>query len=199
MEHNAMPQISSSSRRAALGSIGAFAAILGVSGQLGHAAARQESAVDLSGHPMAGTWLAMANPPLPDDPQIAVPSLFAVDGTVLLMFPLTQRGPDGPVFNSAVVGTWEPDGERRAHFTAVQSLSDAEGAYLGTVTIDGYPEASEDGQTFVDDGSLVMVTIRDSAGAVVQEVPGAGSRPVTGIRMGPGSPGFPTTEATPTP
>lgn len=186
---------SSLSRRTALAGVGAFAAVLGGSGHLVQAAARQDRVVDLSGHPLAGTWLAMANPPLPDDPQVAVPSLFAVDGTVLLMFPLTQRGPDGPVFNSACVGTWEPDGERRGHFTAVQSLSDANGAFLGTVTVDGYPEVSEDGQTFVDDGSLVMVTIRDPAGAIVQEVPGLGGRPVTAIKMGPGAPGFPEAEA----
>lgn len=189
------------SRRATLGGAGALAAVLGVGSQLGRAAAQGEASTDLSGHPMAGTWLAMANPPLPDDPQVPVPALFGVDGTVLLQFPLTQRGPDGPVFNSASVGIWEPDGDRRAHFTVVHALSDATGAFLGTLTIDGYPEASEDGQTFYDDNSLVMVTIRDAAGAVVQEIPGAGSRPVTGIRMGPGSPGFPATtpEATPAP
>lgn len=199
MQRNATQPISAFSRRMALGSAGAFAAFLGAGTHLGRAA-QQEAAVDFSGHPMAGTWLAMANPPLAEDPQIPVPSLLAADGTVLLMFPITQRGPQGPVFNTAAVGTWEPDGERRAHFTAVQSLSDAAGAFLGTVTVDGYPEASEDGLTFVDDGAMVIVTIRDPAGAVVDQIPGTGSRPVTGIRMGPGSPGFPeaASEATPT-
>ena len=51
-------------------------------------------------------------------------------------------------------------------------LSDTNGALLGTVTMDGYPRASEDGQTFIDDGELVMVTIRDPAGAIVQRFPG---------------------------
>ena len=101
-------------------------------------------------------------------------------------------------FNSAYVGTWEPDGERRGHFTAVQLLSDAGGAFLGSVTVDGYPVFSDDGQTLVDDGSKVMVTIRDPEGAVVQEVLPSGApvgRPVTATRMGPGSPGFPTNAA----
>jgi hypothetical protein len=90
------------------------------------------------------------------------------------------------------VGTWEADSDRRGHFTATQLLSDATGAFLGSVTVDGYPEVNEDGQTFVDDGSKVMVTIRDATGAIVQQMPGAGGPPVTGIRMAPGVPGFPT-------
>ena len=179
-------------RRAALGGAGALAATLG----LGHSASPAYAQdADLSGHPLTGTWMAMANPPLPEDPQFAAPSLFAADGTVLLLHPVTQRGPQGPIFTSVAVGTWEPDAERRAHFTAVQSLSDAEGTFLGTVTIDGYPEASADGQTFVDDGSRVMVSIRDASGAIVDQVVPTGQpagRPVTGVRMGVGSPGFPS-------
>jgi hypothetical protein len=152
---------------------------------------------DLADHPLTGTWMAMANPPLPDSPQVAAPSLFSADGSVLLMFPITQAGPDGVQFNSAYVGTWEADGDRRGHFTATQLLSDAEGTFLGSVTVDGYPVVSEDGQTFVDDGSLVQVTIRDPAGAIVAQFPGEGARPVTGIRMGGGSSGFP--EVSPAP
>lgn len=185
------------SRRTALAGLGA--------GGLGLALTARGAAAqtDLANHPLTGTWLAMANPPLPDDPQFAAPSLFAADGSVLLMFPLTQVGPQGVQFNSPYVGTWEPDGERRGHFTAVQLLSDADGAFLGSITVDGYPDVSEDGQTFTDDGSKVMVTIRDPAGAVVQEVLPTGApngRPVTGTRMSPGSPGFPTSAAaTPAP
>jgi hypothetical protein len=199
MKRNPVPSISGLSRRTALGSVGAVAATLGLGGRLGHAAAQEATPADLAGHPMTGTWLAMANPPLPDDPQIAAPSVFGADGSVLLMFPLTQAGPQGAVFNTAGVGTWEVDGERRAHFTAVQVLSDASGAFLGTLTIDGYPEASEDGQTFVDDGSKVMITVRDPAGAVVDQFSGAGARPVTATRMSPGNPGFPAAPAAATP
>jgi hypothetical protein len=183
------------SRRAALGSLGALAAVLGLNSRI-HRAAAQE-ATDLSGHPLAGTWLAMANPPLPDDPQVPVPSLFGADGTVLLAFPPTQVGPQGVALNAPIVGVWAPDSERRGHFTAVQPLSDANGAYLGTVTIDGYPEVSEDGQTFSDDGTRAVITIRDAAGAVVQEISGLFERPVTAIRMGVGVPGFPEVAASP--
>ena len=102
-------------------------------------------------------------------------------------------------FNSAYVGTWEPETDRRAHFTAVQLLSDADGTFLGSVTVDGHPEASEDGQRFVDDNEMVVVTIRDAAGTVLQQVSGAGAPPVTGIRMAPGTPGFPGENAATTP
>jgi hypothetical protein len=190
------------SRRTALGSAGVLAAILGLNSRFDRAAA-QEAPPDLAGHPLTGTWLAMANPAArPDDPQFPAPSLFAADGTVLLVFPATQIGPQGVVFNAPVMGVWEADGERRGHFTAVQLFSDANGASLGSITIDGYPEVSEDGQTFVDDNSKVMITIRDASGAVVDQILPTGApagRPVTAIRMGVGSPGFPEGIAAGTP
>jgi hypothetical protein len=199
MPRETLHSSSSLSRRAALGGVGATAATIGL-GHVDRVTAQEATPSALAGHPMAGMWLAMANPPLPGDPQVPVPSLLAADGTVLLVFPVTQKGPQGVQFNSAYVGTWEPETERRAHFTATQLLSAADGTFLGSVTVDGHPEASADGQRFVDDNALVMVTIRDAAGAVVQQVSGAGAPPVTGIRMAPGAPGFPerTASATPT-
>ena len=188
------PTAAAVSRRAALAGLGAGGLGLALAAHARGASA-QEGPDSLTGHPLAGTWLAMANPPLPDAPQVAAPSYYGADGAVLLVFPLTQAGPQGVQFAAPAMGTWEADGERRGHFTAVQALSDAAGTYLGTVTIDGYPEVSEDGQTFVDDGSKAVVTIRDAAGAVVQEVAGVFARPVTATRMGPGAPGFP--EGTP--
>jgi hypothetical protein len=185
------------SRRTALAGLGAggIGVALAAPGRL--AAAQDAPSADLADHPLTGTWLAMANPPLPEDPPFAAPSLFGADGTVLLVFPPTQVGPQGVTLNAPIMGVWAPDSERRGHFTAVQPLSDANGAYLGTVTIDGYPEVSEDGQTFIDDGSRAVATIRDAAGAIVQQVPAVGDRPVTAIRMGVGTPGFPEVAAAP--
>jgi hypothetical protein len=187
--HSALSAVSGLSRRAVVGSLGLSAA-LGL-GQVHRASAQ---ATDLSSHPLTGTWLAMANPPLPDDPQFPAPSLFAADGTVLLVFPTTQVGAQGPFFNAPVMGVWEADSDRRGHFTAVQLMSAADGTVLGSVTIDGYPEVSEDGQTLIDDGSRVMITIRDAAGAIVDQVMPTGQpsgRPVTAVRMAVGAPGFP--------
>jgi hypothetical protein len=186
-----IPRTDTVSRRTALAGLGAGGLGLALAATVRPAAAQDTTADALAEHPLTGTWLAMANPPLPDAPQFAAPSFYGADGSVLLIFPLTQMGPQGVVFNSAYVGTWQADSERRGHFTAVQVLSDANGTFLGTTTVDGYPEVSEDGQTFIDDGSRVLVTIRDPSGAIVQQFPGAGSRPVMGTRMGGGSPGFP--------
>lgn len=184
-------------RRTAIGGLGIATAL--ALGPTKRASAQEKNLAD---HPMTGSWLAMANPPLPDDPQTPGPAQLNADGTFLGMFPVTQRGPQGVVFNTPYIGVWEADTERRAHFTAVQVLSDAEGHLTGTITVDGYPEASEDGQTFSDDGSRVMVTIRDAAGAIVQQIMPSGEpvgRPVTGIRMTVGKPGFPegSPDATP--
>ena len=166
-------------------------------GRTQRVAAHQETS-SLVDHPLVGDWMAMANQ-APGAPQVPAPSHFGADGSVLLVFPPTQVGMQGVVFVSPSLGTWEADSDRRGHFTATQLLSDASGAFLGSVTVDGYPEVSEDGQTFVDDNSRVMVTIRDATGAVVQQMPGAGAPPVTGIRMTPGAPGFPEGGAAGTP
>jgi hypothetical protein len=93
------------------------------------------------------------------------------------------------VFHSGWVGSWEPTGERSIQFTAVQVLSDANGAYLGTATVHGHPMVSEDGQTFVDADPASTITIRDPAGNVVTVL--SGGAPVTATRIGVASDGFP--------
>lgn len=188
-------------RRRMLGGTAALAGALGLGSSVGRASAQEVGS--LASHPLTGTWLAMANPPQPDDPQFPAPSLFAADGTVLLVFPASQVGPQGPFFNAPVMGVWEPDSERRGHFTAIQLMAAADGTFLGSITIDGYPEVSADGQTLVDDGSRTMITFRDAAGTIVDQILPTGQpagRPVTGVRMGVGNPGFPAaapTAATP--
>jgi hypothetical protein len=191
MQRHAVLSIASLNRRGMLGGAGVLAATLGLAGSASPVHAQDANLAD---HPLTGTWLAMANSLLPEDPQFPAPSLFAADGTVLLVFPASQVGPQGPFFNAPVMGVWEPDSDRRGHFTAVQLMAAADGTFLGSVTIDGYPEVSEDGQTFIDDGSQVMLTIRDATGAIVDQIVPTGQpagRPVTGVRMGVGEPGFP--------
>ncbi|MFN8591060.1 MAG: hypothetical protein U0031_06305 [Thermomicrobiales bacterium] len=198
MSQNSSPRTAHLNRRAAVASAGAAAATMAMF-SIGRAAAQDGP---LAGHPLTGTWLAMANPPLPQDPPFPAPSLFAADGTVLLLFPVTARGPRGAVFQTAYVGVWEADSDRRGHFTATQSLSAADGAFLGTVTVEGFPEVSADGQTFSDDGSRVMVTMRDASGAIVDQIMPTGEpdgRPVTGVRMAVGAPGFPVIASDATP
>lgn len=186
-------------RRTALAGLGIGS--LGLAMTAGnHSAQAQAESVDYSDHPLCGMWLAMANPPLADGPQIPVPSLYAADGTVTLAFPVSQTGAEGVVFYGGGIGVWEPYDESTGHFTVIQTISDIDGTFLSSVTIDGHPHVNDDGGTFMDDGSLVTVTIRDVSGAVVVVVPpGTPGRPVTGIRMGVGTPGFPGDDPDATP
>ncbi len=191
------------SRRATLAGLGAGGLGLGLAlAAPGASTSAQVDASDLAGHPLAGVWQAMVNPPSPDAPQFPAPSVFAPDGSVLLIWPPVQAGQSGVEFVSNYVGAWEAHDERTGHFTAVQVIADANGVVTGSVTVDGHPMVAEDGQTFIDDGSLNTVTIRDAAGAVVLVVPDAAAgRPVTATRMGDGRSGFPNGDpeaATPT-
>jgi hypothetical protein len=145
-------------RRTALTGVGAAAAV-GLSSAVSRAAA-QDGSSDRATHPIVGVWNVMT----PGGPALAV---FFADGANIQGVPATQMGPQGVEFVGPQVGTWEPTGPRSVHFTGVQWHSDANGAFTGSVTIDGYPEVSEDGQTFRDDQSQVMVTIRDAAGTIV--------------------------------
>ena len=149
----------------------------------------QEGAGDLAGHPIVGVWMVTT----PTGPALAV---FSADGTNIQGVPTAQAGPGGVTFTGAQVGTWEPIDERRVHFTGVQLLTDATGAFVGSVTIDGHPQVREDGQRIVDDAPETTITIRDAAHNVVEIItPYPGGPPATGVRMGVGAPGFP--EGTP--
>jgi hypothetical protein len=154
-------------------------------------------------HPLMGMWLAMANPPRQgNDPQFPAPSLFAADGTVILGFVPARIGMDGKIqFVGSPMGVWEPYDEQTGHFTAVQALADMTGKLIGSVTIDGHPKVNADGLSFIDDGSLVTVTIRDATGAIATVVPpSTEGQPVTAIKMRVGIPGFPGEDnATPVP
>jgi hypothetical protein len=188
MPHNTFQAMAGLSRRRAVAGLGALTGALTLGRSQG-VAARQETS-SLADHPMTGTWLAMANQ-APGTPQVPAPSYLGADGSVLLMLPLTQVGRQGAEVSSPYLGTWEADDAQTAHFTAVQLLSDVDGTFRGSVTVDGYPKANADGQTFIDDNARVLVTVRDATGAVVEQVSGAGAPPVTGMRMAPGAPGFP--------
>ena len=135
----------------------------------------------------------------PTGPALAV---FLANGINIQGVPTAQAGPQGVTFTGAQVGTWEPVSELGIHFTGVQLLTDATGAFVGSVTIDGHPVVSEDGQTIVDEAPETTITIRDAAHNVVEVItPYPGGVPATGVRMSVGAPGFPegiSTAGTPT-
>ena len=152
----------------------------------------------IANHPIVGAWLVMN----PSDPLNTRPAIFAADGTMSVGYVPSHTDPErGVVLQGTAIGVWEPSGERRVHLTYVQALSDLNGTYLGTLTRDAYPEVSEDGQSFRDDGTQVHITVRDAANTIVNEASGGGAdaatRKVHAIRMQVGNPGFP--EGTPMP
>ena len=177
------------SRRTALAGLGATGAGFAIASR---PAVAQDAATEMANHPIVGAWNAMT----PGGPVI---NFFFPNGFALMCPQVTQAGPNGVTFVASQPGVWEPVSERGIHFTGIQLHSDADGAYVMSVTIDGYPEVSEDGATIVDDQSRAVVTIRDAGGAILQEIPGAGAPPVTGVRMSVGSPGFPESAAEATP
>jgi hypothetical protein len=149
----------------------------------------QEEAGSLAGHPLVGSWVATT-------PFGASAETFAADGSFVAGYPATETGPLGVAFLSSGVGVWESTGPRSGHFTSVQAITDAAGVSLGTLTIDGYLDVSEDGQTFVDDAPETTLTYRDAAGNVVQAITpfatgGGDIQPVRGYRMAVGAPGVP--------
>ena len=99
--------------------------------------------------------------------------IFSADGTFSATGVPSYVDPQrGVVFGGSAMGVWEPTGERSIHVTWVQVLSDLNGTYLGTFTLDGYPEVSADGQTWDDEGTQVHFTIRDASNAIVMEAGG---------------------------
>jgi hypothetical protein len=189
-EPSRAPSPSTVSRRAALAGLaaGGIGVALGTS-------VRLASAQDAASHPIVGVWNAQT----PAGPALAN---FQADGSVTFGAPPSYVDPAlGVVFQSASIGTWEPTGERSIHGTWIYMLSDGNGTFLGTVTIDGYPEVSADGRSLTDDQSRAMITIRDAAGTVLQEIAGAGAPPVNANRVAVGQPNFPPgtpTAGTPT-
>src|SRR5215218_9725397 len=110
------------SRRTALAGLGAG----GIGAALAarqHIATAQEAPSDaMANHPIVGVWMVAA----PLGPALAV---FSADGTNIQGVPTAQAGPQGVTFTGAQVGTWEPDGERRVHFTGVQLHTDIDGTF----------------------------------------------------------------------
>ncbi len=144
----------------------------------------QDATVDMATHPIVGTWLSGTGP----DGLSMVH--WDADGSVDLqsgVAPIT--GADGSIsYDDIPMGVWEPIDDRAIHITFSWGTRDATGAITGTTTVDGYPVVSEDGVSFFDDGTQVVVTLRNPQGEVIDTVTGV--PPVTGVRSIPGDIGY---------
>ena len=167
------------SRRTALAGLGAGALGLTLAAA-GRTASAQEGAGDLAGHPLVGTWAVMA-------PDGVIPQIHGPDGSLVVAYPPNYVDPAlGLTFHGPALGRWEADGERSGRFATIQALSDAGGAYIGTLLFEAGIEVSADGQTWVGGGSTPLrIVVRDAANNVtVDQVLPPGGPPVTATRVG---------------
>lgn len=141
-------------------------------------------------HALAGRWLSTIGLPSRPDVAVAVPSLFGGDGTVVMVFPGMEAEKRGIQARGVALGDWEPVSSTEGHFTAVQVLANLEGAYIGTVTIDGYAELDTDGTRFSVRNGDHLFTVRDHANAVVEQLAASAYHPMRGFRMRAGNAGF---------
>ena len=138
------------SRRTALAGLGAGSLSL-----IAHPALARK-ATDMATHPLVGTWISGSGP---NDLTL---NHWGADGSVSLQSSTYPVEVDGVLtYNDSVFGVWEPTTERGAHITFTWITRDATGAALSSTTVDGYPVASEDGMSFIDEGTQVVVTVRD--------------------------------------
>jgi hypothetical protein len=194
MPHRPVFSTSHLNRRAALGSVGAIAAVLGLGSSFSRATAQDATPTTLATHPLAGTWLVWSPPPPSMNLAGLSPSIFAPDGSVVLEWAVSYVDPALPdvevVFNTPGIGTWEFIDEHKAHFMVVTVISDAKGTLLGSATIEGHPMVSADGQTFSDLEPETRITVRDATNQVVSEQADVVAG-VTATRMSPSAVVFP--------
>ena len=184
-DHHPMSSTSTTpvvSRRTALAGLSASGLGLALAATIHHASA-QDAAAEIAKHPLVGSWMGGSNP---NDVGL---SHFAADGSFSGQGSVIATGPDGAlIYSDPAKGVWEPDGARGAHLTFTWASRDATGAVTGYTTVDGYPVASEDGTSFLDDGTKVVITLRDPTGAVTQVINTVPR--VIGVRVTPGKPGY---------
>jgi hypothetical protein len=147
----------------------------------------QNASSDMANHPMVGTWLGGR---APNDLGV---THISPDGNMLLnSSPTVSVGPNGAlVYNDPNMGSWVPVSERGIRFFFTWRSYDAAGAFIGYGSVEGYPVASEDGMTFWDDGTQVVVTNRDVNGVVTEVMgPGLEGAGIGGVRLIPGKSGY---------
>ena len=170
------------SRRTALAGLGAGGLGLALA-TTSRPAAAQDAASEMAHHPLVGTWLSGTGPN-----DIAI-NYWGADGSMTLTAIIIPMGSEGSfTYNDQAMGVWEPISERGIHITFTWTTRDATGAPIGSTTVEGYPVASEDGMSFLDDGTQVVVTLRDPTGAVTQVINTVPR--VIGVRVRPGKPGY---------
>lgn len=177
------------SRRAALAGLGAGSLGLALAAPTRQTAAESAS---LGDHTLTGAWLVSL-------PGGVAPAHFSADGTVLLACPTCEQNAAGQIiYSTSALGTWESAGDRAGSVNVLQVLTDSAGAFVGTRSLLWNPEVSEDGHSFLGDGATMRVYLRDSTNTVIAIRGEDGDLPpLSGVRMSPGSHGFPAPTGSP--
>ena len=142
------PEFSSShvNRRAALGGVGAAAAVAGLN--CVSTVRAQESGSDLAGHALVGAWRVTNDPAEPNSSEPAEPSyyVFQADGTALTSTAVAGVG----------VGVWRPTGERTADRSVWYVDLDPDPNHLerGAATGSTSVTVAEAGTTFTETGTV---------------------------------------------
>ncbi len=128
----------------------------------GHAAAQPASE-----HPMVGHWEVSIDGESAREPVREGIFTFGADGSILVVF---QSRPVG-IGTAELIwwgeGAWEADGENVVRYSMSWPTKDAAGAMTGTVTFDGVLVIQDEGQTFADDRTKSLVTVRNRDGILV--------------------------------
>lgn len=173
------------SRRTALTAMGTGG--LGVALTANNRSVVAHDSRDAASHVAVGTWLAGQTL------DKISPVIISSDGTLTNSGPTVSVGQGGAIaFNTPPLGVWEPIDDRLIHITFIELDFDATGAPVGTFTVDGFPQFSEDGESFLDIGDMAYFTVRDTTGGNAQKTMAvdAGFIAVKGVRVRPGKPGF---------
>ena len=173
------------SRRTALAGLGAGGLGLALAQTNAARAAAQDAATDLAHHPLVGTWLSGTS-----SNDIGL-NYWGPDGSMTLqtiIVPVPGESEGSFTYNDQAMGVWEPISERGIHITFTWATRDATGVPISSTTVEGFPVASEDGMSFLDDGTKVVVTLRDPTGTVTQVINTVPR--VIGVRVRPGKPGY---------
>jgi hypothetical protein len=191
-------------RRSALAGLGAgsLGLFLGASASAAMPAAETGgggggSLLSTASHPLAGRWLSHVALPSRPDVEVAVPTFFGGDGTVVMIFPGTEVEKRGIQVSGIALGCWEPMTADLGHFTAVQVLANLDGDYVGTVTIDGYAQTDAEGLGYAVRSEDNLFTVRNQANDIIEELAASAAHPMSGLRMRVGNAGFAAAVAAP--
>jgi hypothetical protein len=146
--------------------------------------------VALADHPIKGLWLARVQLPSRPGVTVNVPTVFGSDGTVMMMFPVTENNGSRVQMKGMAIGAWEALDFQSVHFTVVQTVSDADGNYEGTITIDGYPKVQAGALSFEDNDEKSRLIVRDAFDIVANELSGSLASNIVANRMSAGHAGF---------